>query len=463
MKTTKTKKIISLSVTAAIAAGAYFAYTHFAGAKSDAVTYQAAKVQRGRVVSQVTATGTLQPRVTVQVGSQVSGRILEMHADFNSQVKKGQLLAKLDPQLLDASVTRAKASLSAAQAGLSRASAQKKDAYLKYTRAKALAAKSLVAKADVDSAWAAYESAKASVSTAWADLQQTKAALDQAKTNQAYATIISPIDGVVISRDVDVGQTVAASLSAPTLFTIAESLEKMEIHTSVAESDVGKVKPNQRVNFTVDAYPNERFRGVVKQIRYSPKTESNVVTYDAVIAVENPELKLRPGMTANVNFIVAQANDALLVPNAALRFKPSPEVIAKLGLNDQAGGSGSSRGRRADGASAPRAQLGQGGRRNRATMTDAQRAEFRKQRAARRAANAKKRTLWLLDATGQPKPVTVTVGITDGSVTEIVSGDLKQGAQVITGTGSASAASPRGARGGNNRRGGRRGMRGRFL
>jgi len=455
MKNKRTKKILSLSVTAAVAAGAYFAYTHFAGAKTDEVSYQAAKVQRGRVVSQVTATGTLQPRVTVQVGSQVSGRILELRADFNSQVKKGQLLAKLDPQLLDASVTRARASQSSASAGLTRASAQKKDAYLKYTRAKALAAKSLVAKADVESAWAAYESAKAQVSTAWADLQQAKAALDQAKTNQAYATIVSPIDGIVISRDVDVGQTVAASLSAPTLFTIAETLEKMEIHTSVAESDVGKVAPNQKVNFTVDAYPNERFGGVVKQIRYSPKTESNVVTYDAVIAVENAELKLRPGMTANVNFIVAQADDALLVPNAALRFKPSDDVLAKLELTGAA--TTGSRGRRGSGPGAPRAQLDRSGKSG--IMTDARRAERRK----RRAANARKRTLWLLDASGMPKPVIATIGITDGSMTEVISEQLKAGAQVIVGTGKGGAAAARAGSRGGNRRGGRRGMRGRFL
>jgi len=451
MKKSMPRKLVSFAVIAALGVGGYLTYNKYNGNKAEAVTYQASEVQRGRVTSQVTATGTLQPRVTVQVGSQVSGRILELHADFNTEVKKGQLLAKLDPKLLDASVLRSKASQTSAQASLGKASALKNDAYTKYKRAKALAAKKLVAQAEVDSAWASYQSAKASVTSAWADLQQAKAALDQSKTNAAYATVISPIDGVVISRSVDVGQTVAASLSAPTLFTIAENLTKMEIHTSVAESDVGKVAPNQRVNFTVDAYPGERFNGVVKQIRYSPKTESNVVTYDAVVEVENKELKLRPGMTANVTFIVAQKRDALLVPNAALRFRPSAEVMAKVAPPAEA-------------APARRPRTAQNATGKRPEMTDAQRAERRKRFQARRNKASKERTIWLLDETGMPKPVKVTVGITDGSVTEIVKGDLEQGAKVIIGTGKGAGKTKPAARGrGGNRRGGRGGRSRSFL
>lgn len=469
MKQKAFPKLISLAIVASLGAGGYLAYGHFRGNGAQEVKYQSTPVQRGRVVAQVTATGTLQPRVTVQVGSQVSGRILQLTADFNTQVKKGQLLAKLDPQLLDASVTRALASQTSASAALGKANALKHNAHVNYTRAKTLAAQNLVAKAEVDSAWATYESAKAQVTSAWADLQQAKAAVEQAKTNQAFATIVSPIDGVVISRDVDVGQTVAASLSAPTLFTIAESLEKMQIHTSVAESDVGKVQPNQEVNFTVDAFPNERFDGVVKQIRYSPKTESNVVTYDAVITVENKQLKLRPGMTANVTFIVARKRDALLVPNAALRFQPPADVMEKL-APARSNGNATPRSR---GASNAQAALGQKNTKSDAQAedtgtkkSDAAKATTGARRAGRGNRGARPKMVWIMDETGTPKPVRVVTGITDGSVTEIVSGELAEGDKVIIGTGDAAAkpAGRGGARGGQ--RGGQRGGRmggGRFL
>lgn len=481
-------KLIGGSVAAVVVVTGCVVYRHYKNKDSGQVQYQTAAIERGRVVAQVTASGTLQPRVTVQVGSQVSGRILELHADFNSEVKKGQLLARLDPKLLDASVVRARAEQTSAQASLGRANAMRKDAFLKYERAKGLAAKKLVAQADLDSALATYLSAQAQVTTAWADLQQAKAALEQARTNQQYATIVSPIDGVVISRDVDVGQTVAASLQAPTLFTIAEDLRSMQIHTSVAESDVGKVHAKQEVVFTVDAFPSERFPGVVKQIRYAPKTESNVVTYDAVISVDNKELKLRPGMTANVTFIIARKRNTLLISNAALRFQPAPEVVQRvapeLARSRRGAEGGRRRGRGRDGhaqagaassskpvgeegrkpgAGAPK-PTGEGGKSGRAAggkpgaavgtgaaKTGERRAagNRRGMRGGRRRSSPE-RVVWVLGEDEQPKPVKITIGISDGSVTEIVKGDLKEGDKVIVGTGK--------SKGPARRRRGRRGF-----
>lgn len=285
--------------------------------------YQFAAVSRGSISAKVTATGTLSALVTVQVGSQVSGRIAQLKVDFNSPVRKGQLIAEIDPQLFDAAKAQARANDIAAQGSLAKAKAQQRDAERQYQRAKSLAERKLIAQADLDTALANLEAAVAQVQSAQGSLEQAKASYHQAEVNLNYTHILSPINGVVISRSVDMGQTVAASFQSPTLFVIAEDLRKMQVDTSVAEADIGKLKDGMETSFTVDAYPAEIFRGKIRQIRNAAQTVQSVVTYDAVIDVENPDLKLKPGMTANVTFVYAQKDDVLRIPNAALRFHPA--------------------------------------------------------------------------------------------------------------------------------------------
>jgi HlyD family secretion protein len=357
--------------------------------------YETTKVERGRIVAKVTATGTLSALVTVQVGSQVSGTIQALNADFNSPVKKGQLVAKIDPRLFLTAVEQAKANYLAAQAAVEKARVQMVDAGRIYDRDKALRSGQLIAQADTDTAQANYDAAKANVNAQVAQAEQAKAQLHQAQVNLDYTSIFSPTDGTVISRNVDVGQTVAASLQAPTLFTIAQDLKKMQVDTSVAEADVGKVRAGMSTVFTVDAYPNDRFKGTVRQIRNAPQTVQNVVTYDAVIDVDNSDLRLKPGMTANVSFVYAEKDDALKLPNSALRFRPPAELLP-------------------DGA-APKPQRAPGGGGG---------------RSGRRPDDDKK-SVWLLQA-GQPKQVQVKVGVSDGTVTELVEGEVHEGDQLIT-------------------------------
>ena len=286
-------------------------------------------VERGRIVARVTATGTLSALVTVQVGAQVSGRIAEIHVDFNSPVKKGQVIAKIDPQLFQAALEQAKATVAQEAAQYQQAQVTYHSLDLIRLRDRELRKSNLFAQQQVDTDEAAADAAKANIDVQAAQMQQAKATLHTAQVNLDYTTILSPTDGVVISRAVDVGQTVASALQAPTLFTIAKDLTKMQVDTNVAEADVGKLSPGMETSFTVDAYPTEKFKGKVRQIRNAPQTVQNVVTYDAVIDVDNGALKLKPGMTANVTFVYAEKDDVLKVPNAALRFKPAPELLAK--------------------------------------------------------------------------------------------------------------------------------------
>src|SRR5512136_479710 len=324
---TKRRVFIVLAVVLVVAAVATWLLK--SGDGKQKLQFETAKVEKGRVVAKVTASGLLSAIVTVQVGSQVSGRIAALHADWNSPVKKGQLIAKIDPALYQASVDQARANLAAAQGNLAKAKVQAVDARRQAARQMELAARKLNAQADLDTALANADAADAQVAALEGNVAQTRAALQSAEVNLAYTNIVSPTNGTVISRNVDVGQTVAASLQAPTIFVIAEDLAKMQVDTSVAEADVGRLRPGMAATFTVDAYPSEVFRGVVRQIRNAPQTVQNVVTYDAVIDVENPELKLKPGMTANVTFVYAEKEDVLRVPNAALRFKPPPGLLAE--------------------------------------------------------------------------------------------------------------------------------------
>lgn len=377
-------------------------------AKDPAASFETAAVQRRDVESRVTATGTVSALVTVQVGSQVSGRIQEILVDYNSPVKKGQVIARIDPQLLQAALERAQANLIAARANVQKARVEAENSRRQAERSKTLRDQQFISQSELDTAESGAQSAAAQVTSAEAALAQAQAALNEAQVNLKYATIVSPTDGIVISRSVDVGQTVAASLQAPTLFTIAEDLRKMQVDTSVAESDVGRLEDGMRATFTVDAWPGVTFEGTIRQIRNAAQTVQNVVTYDAVIDVANPELKLKPGMTANVTFVTAHRDDVVTVPNAALRFRPPapPEGTARGGWRGQ-GGAGAQAGAGAPGG--PGAQGGPG--------------------AWEKPAPGTKMVFVLRE--GRPHPVRVKPGVSDGTYTE-VEGDLREGDQVIT-------------------------------
>lgn len=407
-------------------AGAVVAWRLSASKEDPRFRYDTAAVDRGRVVARVTATGTLSALVTVQVGSQVSGRIASLHADYNTPVRKGQVIAKLDPQLFQAAVEQARANVMAAEGNLARSEAQAEDARRQLRRTRELAERKLVATADLDTAESGAVAAQATVRSAQGALAQARAQLSQAQVNLAYTTIVSPTDGVVISRSVDVGQTVAASLQAPTLFVIAEDLKKMQVNTSVAESDVGRLEAGMPATFTVDAFPGRQFRGTVRQVRNAATTVQNVVTYDAVVDVENPDLDLRPGMTATVTFTYAERGDVVRVPNAALRFRPPPEMPGVAPAADAGGARGGER--RGPGA---------GGE-----------------------ARPDERVVWVLRA-GKPEPVRIRTGVTDGTTTEVLEGALQPGDQLLTdasgpagsGTGGGGRSASRGGGGGG---GGRR-------
>jgi len=392
----------------------------------DAPEYQTAVAEKTNVVARVSTSGSLQALVTVDVGSQVSGRILKLYADFNSQVKKGEKIAKIDPALFQTAVSQAEANVTAARANVLRLQVTAEDAERQAKRASEVFEQRLISETERDNAVATARAARASVEQAKGQLAQAEAQLEQARTNLRYTDIISPTDGVVISRSVNEGQTVAASLQAPVIFTIAQDLRKMEVHTNVAESDIGRLKPGMHVSFTVDAYPGEPFRGSIRDIRNAPQVVQNVVTYDAVIDVSNDDLKLKPGMTATVSVVTDRRRDVLAVPNAALRFRPEgPGGPQPRGPGAaQASGAGGARER---GASGQGGQGGQGSwRRDRGGEGDDS------------SASAATRTLYVL-VNGKPEPRQVTVGITDGRVTEITGGELKEGENVIVSMGGAPA------------------------
>lgn len=394
------RKIVSWVVTLAVLGGLAFGVYRWREAhKEPPVTYKTAKVEKRRIVGKVTASGTLAATVTVEVGTQVSGRIKQLFADFNSPVKKGQLIAQIEPLLFESAVQQANANHLAAKANLEKAKATAFDGERQLERAKNLRDNELASQRDFEAAEANAWVARASVGAAEAALAQAAAALNQAKVNLSFTRIVSPIDGTVISRSVDVGQTVAASLQAPVIFTIAEDLRKMQVNTNVAESDVGRLEAGMKVFFTVDAFPGQRFRGSVNQIRNAAVTTQNVVTYDALIDVDNEELKLRPGMTANVTFIFAERNDVLAVPNAALRFRP-PD--------------------------APSETSPEGGPRQRRGPPN----EMLAANGGAGVPAAEPKAIYRLQA-GAPAKAEVQIGLTDGTWTELVSG-LSEGDEVVT-------------------------------
>jgi HlyD family secretion protein len=341
--------------------------------KGDAPSYRTEPVSRGDIQQSVTATGTVNAVTTVLVGTQVSGTIKNLYVDFNSRVTKGQLIAQIDPEMLEAQAAQARANVE-------KADATYRDADRTLKRNRELFTKNLIPRSDLDTAETNFDSARA-------QLEQAKAALRVSETNLRYTRILTPVDGIVISRNVDIGQTVAASFQTPTLFTIAQDLTKMQINTSIAESDIGVVKVGQAVEFTVDAYPDTLFKGTVWQKRQAPITVQNVVTYDVVIKVDNRDLKLMPGMTANVSIIITTKRNVLRITNAAMRFRftertgtaPAPGAAAKAN------------------AGAP---------------------------------EKKGPAVWVLE-NGKPRRVAIEPGISDGNYTEIVSGELKEGQAII--------------------------------
>jgi HlyD family secretion protein len=378
------------------------------------ITYRTAPAEKKRVAAKVTASGTLSATVTVQVGAQVSGRIAELHADYNSTVKKGEIIAKLDPQLYQAAVAQSEANFTQAKASQIKAEAQHRDAEAVQKRTKNLFDQGLAAASELQTADTAVATSAADVELAKSNVQQAAASLNQARVNLSYTVIPSPIDGTVISRSVDVGQTVAASLQAPVLFTIAEDLKKMQVHTSVAEGDVGRLQDGMDTYFTVDAFPGQRFRGKISQIRNAATTVSNVVTYDAVIDVENADLKLRPGMTATTTITYAEKHDVLTLPNTALRFKPPSEVASAI-----ASASPPSPAASASITSASSGDVPAGGPPAR-----------RGKKSFGGPVENPERTIYVL-RNNKPEAVEVKTGLSDGTITEIASGELKEGDQVI--------------------------------
>jgi HlyD family secretion protein len=493
----------------------------FWGDRASAATYMTAKVERGNLRNTVTATGTLQAVTTVQVGSQASGTISALYVDFNSTVKKGQVVAQLDPSTTEAQVEQSRANLEQARASLlqARASVAQSRAGVTDAQAKVLAARSTVqnqqagvsgaqanlavlkaqmddalsflrqeqallssgvisqreyetaqtsyktaearynqamaqvnqavlseksssgagiaqSQAQVQQTQAQVQQAEAQVQQAEAQVRQAEAALNLAEINLSHTTIRSPIDGVVVSRDVDVGQTVAASLSAPTLFTIANDLTRMQIMANIDQADIGLVEQAKSVNFTVDAFPGQEFKGAIQQMRLNPQNVQNVVTYNVVIDVSNPEQKLKPGMTANLEITIDERNNVIKVPNAALRFTPQDATGQRSGANRNGAAGASGQGARQRGArqqSDTAGGVNANGDTSAETGAQADATRARVAPATSPVLEGQTRRVWVLGQDGKPQPRRIKIGLTDGASTEVVEGDLREGEVVITG------------------------------
>jgi HlyD family secretion protein len=402
------KRILLIIVALLVLAGTGYGFRLWSqGAQKS--PYIAVPVQKGTVTQVVTATGSLSAVITVQVGSQVSGTIDKLFADFNSKVKKDQVIAQLNQDKFKAAVDQARANLLAAQANVLKAKASMEDAQRTLERNKELKKRDLIAQSEFDTSQAGYETAAAQYEVNKAQVSQSQAALNQSMVDLNNTVIRSPVDGIVVSRNVDVGQTVAASLQAPVLFLIANDLSKMQVDTNVSEGDVGNVWVGQDVTFSVDAYPTRRFKGTVQQVRNAAIMVQNVVTYDAVVGVDNKDLLLKPGMTANVEFLVSEKSDVLKIPNAALRFRPpserQPAQVAAVRGN------------------AGRTAAGGGGRGGASPNT---RAGSRN----REGAQSRQGTVYLL-RDQEATPVRLRLGVSDGTYTEVVSGDIQANDQVI--------------------------------
>ena len=474
-------------------AGGYFLYPMI-GPKGPNQKFRTVKVERGEISFIVTATGTINPVITVLVGSQVSGTIKALHADFNSRVREGEVIAQIDPAIFEAQVEQGRANLLNAQANLLNAQANLQNAQANLLKAEVtvqdtkrtldrnreLAEKKMIAQATLDTAQANYdtavaqregskaqmESAKSQIESAKAQVEQARAGLKVADTNLKYTTIRSPVNGIVISRNVDVGQTVAASLQAPTLFMIAKDLTRMQVDTNVSEADIGRVAKDQDATFTVDAYPERTFRGKVSEIRNAPITIQNVVTYDVVIQVDNSDLRLKPGMTANVSVQIEHKGNILKIPNSALRFRlesakkeetsnrkqeaPSSdkggavlERLAKelsLTADQQSKIEMVLRASKSEFQEIREKSKPEDARiRIRALMrqkiwgflTEEQKEKMKEMGQSSEKSRARPGRVWISTPEGKPIPVEITVGITDGTFSEVVTGNLQEGAEVV--------------------------------
>jgi HlyD family secretion protein len=377
-------------------------YMFFSGERKAPVRYRTAAIERGSVVSIVSATGTINPVVSVQVGTQVSGMIKSLHADFNSRVKAGDKVATIDPEPFKARRDQAAGNLEMARSNVARSKADLAQRKRELNRVQSLVAQEFVSQNEVDVALTNYQSAEAQLRVSEAQVKQAEAALNSADLELKYTVIRSPVDGVVVARNVEVGQTVASSFATPNLFLIALDLTKMQVDTNVSESDIGGITEGKEAAFTVDAYPGVRFEGVIRQVRLAPINVQNVVTYNVVVAVANEDLRLKPGMTANVSIIVAQKDQVLKVPNAALRFSPPQSERVE-------GSSG--------GGKPVRVDSGAGGYSKDSSMNS----------------GGQVRKVWKLGPTGEPEPFVVSTGISDGVSTEVLDGSVSEGDMVVIG------------------------------
>jgi HlyD family secretion protein len=431
----KKKLIVGLVILVVIAA-AILGYVLIKNGKGSQVKYRTEAITKGDLQALVVTSGTINPINIVDVGSTVSGKISKLYADFNSQVKAGQVVAELERDLLKAKVDQNQSNYESALASLDRSQTTLEQMQKKYERSLDLFQKNQLSLEEKETAETNFLGAKSDLVTSKARVSQAKSQLDSSKVDLSYATIISPIDGVVITRSVNVGQTVAASFQAPVLFKVATDLSKMRVECTVDETDIGKVKEGQTCRFTVSAFPNETFNGVVTQVRYSPETVQNVVTYTTIVNAENPDLKLRPGMTATVSIVVGEAKNVLKVPNSALRFTPSlpqeelQKIYAEMGMGQGRGGQGGERqasGQRSEGQR-------QGGQANFQTG-GGQGTELTPEMKARMQAMRQRQggRVWYQDEQGKLKFVTIRTGITDNTYSEISRGDLKEGQKIIIG------------------------------
>jgi HlyD family secretion protein len=418
----KKKWIIGAIVLVAVAV-IVFGLTTLNKNNANGVRFKKEAVKKGSIEALVVTTGTLNPVTTVDVGSQVSGKIEDIYVDFNSEVKEGQIIARIEQPSFLTRVQQNKANYQSAVAGVEKSKVTLNNNKKKYDRALDLFEKELISFEEKEAAETQYYSSKADLQSSEAKLEQAKSQLESSQVDLAYTIIKSPINGVVINRNVNVGQTVAASFQAPVLFQIANDLSKMQVECSVDEADIGKVEEGQRVTFTVDAFPDDHFSGTVSQVRYSPEIVQNVVTYTTIVAVENPEMKLRPGMTATVSMVVGEAKNKLLVPNSALRFTPQftqeemqkmfeemkRERQARRGDSAQGGQTG-----RQSSQSGPQFGMGGGQGMQRTSRKDVGR-------------------VWVEDEEGNLRPKMIRIGVTDNTYTEVIRGQLEEGQEVITG------------------------------
>lgn len=424
------KKIIIGFIILIIITTVVLTFTVFNNNKNEGLKYKKEAVDRGNIEALVVTTGSLNPVIIIDVGSQVSGKIDNIYVDFNSTVKRGQIIAELDQAQFMTRVKQNEANYQSSVASLEKTKVNFENVKKRLERASNLFDKNLISFEEKETLETQYYSANADIRTAEARLEQAKSQLDSSKVDLTYTIIKSPIDGIIIDRRVNIGQTVAASFQAPVLFQIANDLSKMQVECSVDEADIGSIKEGQKVRFTVDAFPDETFKGTVRQVRYSPEIVQNVVTYTTIVEVSNPEMKLRPGMTATVSIIADEVKNALRVPNAALRFNPPPEVWEEIMASMRQPMGGRKGGQTRGEGSSPQGTQRPGSGQQTSMMSMMGGSGHRGSRMRNFA------RLWTEDENGKLQMVSIRTGITDNTFTEIkeiVRGNLEEGQEVITG------------------------------